>query len=115
MKFEYLETIPNHHPTRPYRIIVTTQEFTCLCPGKPDQPDFASLKIVYTPQEKILELRSLKYYLYSYRNDEIYHEDSTNKILDDLVKACSPQKMTIIADWNIRGGLQTRVIVRYPD
>ncbi len=115
MKPEYLDTIPNEHPEREYEIEVTTEEFTCLCPGKPDQPDFATIKIIYSPKEKIIELKSLKYYLQSYRNDEIYHEEATNLILDHLVKACNPRRMKIIGDWNIRGGIKTRVIVEYPE
>jgi 7-cyano-7-deazaguanine reductase len=114
MNPKYLETLPNKHPETEYEIEITTTEFTCLCPGKPDQPDYAHLKIHYTPSEKILELKSLKYYLFSYRNDEIYHEDATNKILHDLVNACSPQKMIITADWHIRGGIKTRVTTRFP-
>ena len=114
MDSKHLEILPNKHPETEYEIEITTGEFTCLCPGKPDQPDFAHLTIRYVPHEKILELKSLKYYLFSYRNDEIYHEDATNTILKDLVAICSPRKMVITADWHIRGGIKTRVIARFP-
>jgi 7-cyano-7-deazaguanine reductase len=114
MTSEVLTTLPNRNTIRDYEVEICTDEFTCLCPGKPDQPDFATLQIIYTPQEKLIELKSLKFYLYSFRNQEIYHEDATNKILTDLVKTCAPRAMRVIADWNIRGGIKTRVTVEYP-
>ncbi len=114
MTTDTLTTLPNKNAKRDYEIEIFTDEFTCLCPGKPDQPDFATLKIIYTPHEKLIELKSLKLYFYSYRNREIYHEEATNRILNDLVQECAPRAMCIIADWNIRGGIKTRVTVEYP-
>ncbi len=114
MNSDILTTLPNKNAKRDYEIEIFTDEFTCLCPGKPDQPDFATLKITYIPHEKLIELKSLKFYLYSYRSQEIYHEEATNKILDDLVETCAPRTLRIIADWNIRGGIKTRVTVEYP-
>jgi 7-cyano-7-deazaguanine reductase len=108
-----LETIPNPFPERDYEIEVECTEFTCLCPEKPDQPDFATFKILYVPDRSLIELKSLKLYLTSYRNREIYHEAATNQILEDLVAACQPRRMTIVGNWNIRGGIRTRVTAEY--
>lgn len=107
-----IEIFKNPHPGRDYEINIECPEFTCLCP-KTGQPDFAEIRICYIPDEFCVELKSLKLYLWSYRNEGAYHEAVTNKILDDLVKAVQPRSMTIDADFNIRGGIHTVVTVSY--
>lgn len=101
-----LRAVPNPSPHRDYEIRIETQEFTCVCPMTA-QPDFAKLTIVYTPQESIVELKSLKLYLWSYRNEGIFHEAVANRILDDLIEAIHPKMMEVTADFFIRGGLHT--------
>ena len=108
-----LESFPNPRPGRDYEIRFDCPEFTCVCP-KTGQPDFAQFRIHYTPNELCVELKSLKLYLWSYRNEGHFHEDVTNRILDDLVAAVSPRKMTIEGDFNVRGGIGTTVVVHYP-
>ena len=83
-------------------------EFTCVCPMT-GQPDFATITVTYVPNEKIVELKSLKLYLWSYREEGAFHEDVTNRILDDLVACLEPRRMTVHADWNVRGGIHTTV------
>jgi 7-cyano-7-deazaguanine reductase len=102
---------PSHH--REYEEQIVSSEFTSLCPLNPAQPDFAKLTITYVPHQHILELKSLKYYLTSYRTVEIFYEEATNKILDDLVEVLEPKKMEVIAEWNVRGGMLTTITVRY--
>jgi len=110
---KHLETFPNPSPDRDYEIKFECPEFTCVCP-KTGQPDFATLYITYVPHELCVELKSLKLYLWSYRNEGVFHEALTNQILDDLVKALKPRRMEIFADFYIRGGIHTTVKVRYP-
>ena len=110
---EVLIAIPNPYPQREYEEEVVTSEFTTLCPLNPGQPDFARLTIKYIPDKLVLELKSLKFYLTSYRMVEIFFEEATNRILDDLVAAIKPKRMDIVAEWNIRGGILTRVSVNY--
>ncbi|WP_038037430.1 preQ(1) synthase [Thermorudis peleae] len=107
-----LEPIPNPKPERDYEIEITTTEFTCVCP-KTGQPDFATLTIRYVPDRWIVELKSLKCYLWSFRNEGHYHEAVTNQILDDLVRVLQPRRLTVVADFNVRGGLHTVVTARY--
>ena len=107
-----LEVFPNPHPERDYEIHMECPEFTCLCP-KTGQPDFAEIDILYTPDRKCLELKSLKLYRWSYRNEGAFHEAVTNKILDDLVAACQPRWMQVVGDFNVRGGIHTTVRVEY--
>ena len=107
-----IETFPNPFPGRDYTIEMECPEFTCLCP-KTGQPDFAILRISYIPEKLCLELKSLKIYLVSYRNEGGFHEKVTNIILDDLVSACRPRKMTIVGEFNVRGGIQTTVTVEH--
>ncbi len=104
-----LKTLENKYEQLDYRVKIISPEFTCLCPGKPDQPDFATISITYIPDEYVIELKSLKYYLVSYRNKEIYHETATNKIMEDLVEKLEPRYMKVRGDWNIRGGITTIV------
>jgi 7-cyano-7-deazaguanine reductase len=110
---EYLEVIENEYSDRNTKLELVAPEFTCLCPEKPSQPDFATFIIEYVPGEYIVELKALKLYLTSYRNVEIYHEPVTNLILDDLVEACSPRWMRITGMFNTRGGITTDVTVEY--
>jgi 7-cyano-7-deazaguanine reductase len=107
-----LETFPNPAPARDYEIAFDCPEFTCLCPLT-GQPDFAHFKITYVPDAKCIELKSLKLYLWSYRNEGAFHERVTNTILDDLVKACAPRKMTVHGHWFVRGGITTDVTCSY--
>ena len=107
-----IETFPNQIPGRDYTIEMECPEFTCLCP-KTGQPDFAILHISYIPEKLCLELKSLKIYLVSYRNEGGFHEKVTNIILDDLVSACRPRKMTIVGEFNVRGGIHTTVTVEH--
>lgn len=108
-----LSTFPNPYQERNYTISIECPEFTCLCPMT-GQPDFANISITYIPDRLCIELKALKLYLWSYRDDGAFHEAVTNKILDDLVVACSPRQMTIKANFNIRGGIHTTIIVTHP-
>jgi 7-cyano-7-deazaguanine reductase len=103
-----LDTFPNPRPERDYEIHMECPEFTCVCP-RTGQPDFATIRIVYVPDQICVELKSLKLYLWSYRNEGAFHEAVINKILDDLVQACRPRKMTVTGDFNVRGGIHTTV------
>ena len=107
-----LETFPNPHPDRDYTIRIRTPEFTCLCP-KTGQPDFATLQLEYVPDQACVELKSWKLYVWSYRDEGAFHEDVSNRILNDLVKACQPRFMRLQADFNVRGGVYTDVTVEY--
>ena len=107
-----LEVFPNPHPERDYEINMECPEFTCLCP-KTGQPDFAEIDILYTPDRKCIELKSLKLYMWSYRSEGAFHEAVVNKILDDLVSACKPRWMQVVGDFNVRGGIHTTVRVEY--
>mgnify|MGYP003580280055 CR=1 FL=1 len=109
-----LEVFQNPRPGRLYEISFECPEFTCLCP-KTGQPDFATMRIVYTPGEFCVELKSLKLYLWSYRDTGAFHEEVTNRILDDLVAACRPVKMRVTGDFLVRGGIHTVVCAEYPD
>ena len=99
-----LETFPNHHPKRDYMVTMHTEEFTCMCPLT-GQPDFAKIKIQYIPDKLILESKSLKLYLQSFRNEGAFHEHITNVILDDIVAALAPRWCKITADFTVRGGI----------
>lgn len=103
-----LETFANPAPGRNFRIHMEIPEFTCLCP-KTGQPDFATLILDYVPGKKCVELKSLKLYVWSFRNQGAYHEAVTNRILDDLVKATAPRYMRLIARFYVRGGIYTSV------
>jgi 7-cyano-7-deazaguanine reductase len=103
-----LETFPNSHPGRDYVIEITCPEFTSLCP-KTGQPDFATIQISYVPGRLCVELKSLKLYLFSFRNRGIFYERVTNTILDDLVGAVKPRRMTVEGRFNVRGGIGTIV------
>lgn len=108
-----LEVFPNPTPGRDYTIEIDAPEFTSVCP-KTGQPDYGTIRITYTPADLCVELKSLKFYLQQYRNQGIFYEALTNRILDDLVQACSPRRMTVESRWNPRGGISTNVIASYP-
>ena len=107
-----LETFPNPKPGRDYTIRFECPEFTCLCPLT-GQPDFATIRIEYVPDALCLELKALKLYLWSYRDEGAFHEAVTNRILDDLVAACQPRSMTVTGEFNVRGGIRTVVAARH--
>jgi 7-cyano-7-deazaguanine reductase len=107
-----LEVFTNPHPKRDYEIEINSSEFTSVCP-KTGQPDFGTVCIIYIPDKKCIELKSLKLYLQQYRNEGIFYEDVTNKILHDLVAACSPRYMKLLTQWNPRGGMTTNIKVEY--
>lgn len=108
-----LETFPNPRPERDYLIAFDCPEFTCLCPMT-GQPDFARIHIEYVPDTLCVELKSLKLYLWSYRDEGAFHEAVTNRILDDLVSATKPRRMKIIGDFSVRGGITTVVTAEFP-
>lgn len=107
-----LETFPNPAPRRDYRIHMEIPEFTCLCP-KTGQPDFATLFLDYIADQACLELKSLKLYIWSFRNEGCFHEDVTNRILDDLVNAIQPRFMRLTAKFYVRGGIFTNVVAEH--
>ncbi len=111
-----LETFPNPQPERDYTVRIRVPEFTCLCP-KTGQPDFAELTLEYVPNRLCVELKALKLYVWSYRDEGGFHEAVTNRILSDLVEATAPRFMRLSADFNVRGGIYTTVVVehRHPD
>jgi 7-cyano-7-deazaguanine reductase len=107
-----LETFPNPQPGRDYTIRIKAPEFTCLCP-KTGQPDFATLHLEYVPEKLCVELKSLKLYLWSFRDAGAFHERVTNEILDDLAKAIRPRFMRLTAEWYVRGGIYTTVVAEH--
>ena len=107
-----LETFPNPRPERDYEIAIDCPEFTSMCP-KTGLPDFGTIRIRYVPDERCIELKALKYYLLEYRSQGIFYEAATNKILDDLVAACQPRRMTVTGDFTARGGITTKVTAEY--
>ncbi|MDE2508310.1 MAG: NADPH-dependent 7-cyano-7-deazaguanine reductase QueF [Planctomycetota bacterium] len=109
---ELLETFPNQFPGRDYEIEITCPEFTAVCP-KTGQPDFATIVITYVPDQSVIELKSLKLYLFSYRDRGIFYEHSINTILDDLVASCQPRKMTVVGRFTPRGGISSRITAVY--
>ena len=107
-----LETFPNPKPGRDYEIEIRCPEFTSVCP-KTGLPDFGEIVITYVPDGACLELRALKYYMVEFRNEGIFYEAVTNRILDELVQACSPRRMTVVGDFSVRGGISTVVTASY--
>jgi 7-cyano-7-deazaguanine reductase len=107
-----LETFPNPEPGRDYLIHMEIPEFTCLCP-KTGQPDFANLVLDYIPDRTCVELKSLKLYIWSFRNEGAFHEAVTNRILDDLAKATKPRFMRLTAKFFVRGGIFTTVVAEH--
>jgi 7-cyano-7-deazaguanine reductase len=126
-KPQLLETFPNPYADRNYEIYMETAEFTSLCPLggiesdakelallEGGAPDFATIRITYVPAATCLELKSLKFYLWSFRNDGIFYERAVNRILDDLVAACTPRSMTVVGDFNLRGGIKSVITAKWP-
>ncbi|MFA5983364.1 MAG: preQ(1) synthase [Methylococcaceae bacterium] len=109
---KHLDAFKNPQPGRDYTIQIEVPEFTCLCP-KTGQPDFATISIDYVPGELCLELKSLKLYMWSFRDQGAFHEAVTNEILDDMVAAIAPNFMRIRAEFNVRGGIYTTVVVEH--
>ena len=107
-----LQTFPNPARERDYRIHMEIPEFTCLCPMT-GQPDFATLVLDYIPDRACVELKSLKLYMWSFRNEGAFHEDVTNRILNDLVAAAKPRWAEVIGDFNVRGGIKTEIRATY--
>ena len=123
---DLLETFPNPYPDREYEIAMETAEFTSLCPLggiegdatdlralEGGAPDFATMHITYVPADLCVELKSLKLYLWSFRNDGIFYERAVNRILDDLVAAVQPARMTVVGDFNVRGGIKSVITARH--
>lgn len=109
---ESLETFPNPNPQRDFVIRMRMPEFTCVCP-KTGQPDFATLYLEYIPERSCIELKSLKSYIWSYRDKGTFHEAVTNRILNDIVKATHPRFMRLTTDWYVRGGIYTHVVAEH--
>ena len=109
---DQLDTFPNPSPARDYTIEIVCPEFTSVCPLT-GQPDFGTITYGYTPHDKNVELKSLKLYLQRFRNQGIYYEQVTNRLLDDFVAAIQPRRVTIVSSWTPRGGITTNVTVRY--
>ena len=107
-----LEAVANPHPDRDYEVAMALPEFTCLCPIT-GQPDFATIRIRYVPDQLLVELKSLKVYMWSYRDEGAFHEDVTNRILNDLVAAIRPRWAEVTGDFTVRGGIKTDVRAAY--
>jgi 7-cyano-7-deazaguanine reductase len=107
-----LETFPNPRPERDYEIVTRFPEFTSVCP-KTGLPDFGEIRVTYVPDQTCIELKSLKFYFLEFRDRGIFYEAATNQILDDLVEACQPRRMTVVGDFSARGGLKTTVVASY--
>ena len=107
-----LDTFPNPQPGRDYTIRMRIPEFSCLCP-KTGQPDFATLLLDYVPDRRCVELKSLKLYIWSFRDEGHFHEDVTNRILDDLVKLLHPRFMRLTGEFGVRGGIHTTVVAEH--
>ena len=103
-----LELVPNPHPDRDYEVSLEIPEFTCLCP-RTGQPDFATIRIRYVPDRHLVELKSIKLYIWSYRGEGAFHEDVTNRVLNDFVAAAAPRWIEVIGDFSVRGGIKTIV------
>ena len=108
-----LEAVPNPNPERDYEIDLSIPEFTCLCP-RSNFPDFATIRIHYVPDQSIVELKSLKLYINQFRDQELFHEQVINRILDDLVALIQPRLMEVVGDFNVRGNIKTVVTARHP-
>lgn len=107
-----IELFDNPSPNRDYTIIHVNPEFTSVCPIT-GLPDFGTITVTYIPNEKCIELKSLKYYFFDFRNKGIFYEAVTNKILEDLVESCKPREMEIKSEWKARGGINSTIIANY--
>jgi len=112
MPVAIIDTFPNPRSERNYEIAIHCPEFTSICP-KTGLPDFGEIRITYVPNQLCVELKALKYYLIEYRNRGIFYEAATNQILDDLVAACRPRRMTVVGNFSVRGGITTSVTAIY--
>ncbi len=110
----HLEVFDNPHPGRNYRIVHTTAEFTSVCPIT-GLPDFGTITIDYVPDRLCIELKSLKYYLFGFRQQGIFYEDVVNRILNDLLAACHPRRLTVTGAFSVRGGISSTVTASFPD
>lgn len=110
--FEQLETFPNPAPGRDYVIEIVCPEFTSVCP-KTGHPDFGTITYTYTPEERCVELKSLKLYLHRFRNQGIFYESVVNRLLDDFVRACQPRRCKVVGAFTPRGGISTNVTCEY--
>jgi 7-cyano-7-deazaguanine reductase len=108
-----LETFPYEYPQREAEVTIASEEWSCVCPFS-GLPDYGALLVSYVPAELCIELKSLKYYITSYRTVGIYQEHAANRVLDDLVACCRPRRLEVVLDYNLRGGLHTIVICRWP-
>lgn len=111
---EVLETFPYEYRVREAWVEISTDEWSCVCPFS-GLPDFGTLTVRYVPAESCIELKSLKYYLTSFRQVGIYQEHAANRVLDDLVRCCTPRRMDVTLDYRLRGGIRTVVSVRFPE
>jgi 7-cyano-7-deazaguanine reductase len=109
---DQLETFPNQYPTRDYRVLFVFEEYTSLCP-KTGQPDFGTIRIEYVPDKRCIETKSLKLYLFAFRQHGSFMETITNKILEDCVFACAPRWMRVTGDFKVRGGIQIQVVAEH--
>ena len=109
-----LETVNNQYTNRDYEVKIAIPEFTCVCP-RTSQPDYALIEITYVPDRYIIELKSLKLYVQQYRNVGVFHEEATNKILDDLKAAASPRHIRVVGRFSARGGISTDVSASWPE
>jgi 7-cyano-7-deazaguanine reductase len=107
-----LESVPNDNPQRDYEIAFTIPEFTCLAPDS-GFPDFATIRIRYIPDQKLVELKSLKLYINKFRDQEMFHETAVNRILDDLIRLLDPRYLEVVGDFNVRGNIKTVVTARH--
>ena len=107
-----LEVVPNPHPDRDYEVSLEIPEFTCICP-RTGQPDFATIRVRYVPDQRLLELLSIKLYIWSYRNEGAFHEAVTNRIVNDLVTATQPRFLRLTAKFFVRGGIFTTVVAEH--
>jgi 7-cyano-7-deazaguanine reductase len=107
-----LTVVENKYPQRDYEVSITLPEFTCLCPMT-GYPDFATIHVTYVPDKLLLELKSVKLYINKFRDQEVFHEEAANKILEDLAAACRPRWMEVVGDFNPRGNVKTVVKVEY--
>jgi 7-cyano-7-deazaguanine reductase len=113
IKPELLETFPYQYEGRDAEVVISTDEWTCVCPFS-GLPDFGTLTVRYTPGDACIELKSLKYYLTTYRSVGIYQEHAAHRVLLDLVRACRPRRMEVVLDYRLRGGIHTTVTVKHP-
>ncbi len=108
-----LETFPYEYPQRDAEVVIASQEWSCVCPYS-GLPDYGTIRVTYVPDRVCIELKSLKYYLTSFRSVGIYQEHAANRVLDDLLAACRPRRMEVVLDYHLRGGLHTVVACRWP-